>query len=213
VRPVALTLIIVLFAAVISGDEIREFDLNHPPAPNPGETYRLTIQPNKGTKPVTLLLVGSEDSPGIDTIIQPDGSELSVSTELATVDLQIDDYDVDGSLDFRIATNTGTGGTWYQYYRFKGKRFVEWNEPAQLGINFFDKKKGLAVASGRSGPTYHRDFYKLIRGHFVLVGREMYDKARDHRKVVPKEIGDDDYVLIKETIKNGKVTERTVKKI
>jgi hypothetical protein len=135
-----------------------------------------------------------------------------VSTEAGVVHVDFEDYNGDGYLDFRVPSSWGTGGTWYQYFRFNGKRYVPWKEPADLGINHFDPKTKTATAFGRSGPSHKATFHKVVRGRFLLTGREIYDQAKEVRKLVPKEIADEDYVLIKEDIRNGKVVKRTVTK-
>ena len=131
---------------------------------------------------------------------------------MTTIGLEIDDYDGDSYLDFRLVTNSGSGGTWYSYYRYDGKQYVEWEEPGRLAINSFDKEKKIAVAFSKSGPAHLSTSYTLVGRHFVKIGREIYDQAKNLREHVGKEIGDNEYVRINETVEDGKVTKRTVTK-
>ncbi|HEX8311566.1 MAG TPA: hypothetical protein VF614_09635 [Chthoniobacteraceae bacterium] len=211
--------------AIVSAGEIETFDLKNPPLPEPGKQYRLVVHPGKKAKPITLLFVAdtsvarepTEETngkrwTGFDSLIQVGFGELPMSTEAGVVHVDVEDYNGDGYLDFRVPSNWGTGGTWYHYFRFNGKRYVPWKEPAELGINHFDLKTKTATASARSGPSRHTAFYKIVGGRFLMTGREIYDQAEEIRNLVPKEITDEEYVLIKEEIRNGKVAKRTVTK-
>jgi hypothetical protein len=187
-------------------------NLKHPTQAEPGKKYSFTIRPRRDKPPVTLLLATADDGPEVERIIQPNGDEIAVESDMTSIALQIDDYDADGDLDFRLATNAGSGGTWYAYFRYDGKQYAEWEEPSRLGINTFDKEKRVATAFSRSGPSYLSTSYKLADGHFVAIARETRDKAKNLREHVEKDIPDDAYVVIKETLEEGKVTKRSVTK-
>lgn len=223
----ALILMMLGAANSTSADEVVPFNLKKPPLPEPGKKYRLVLEPGKKAKPVVLLFVADPDVDssnepsdesggkrwtGISAIVQSGQEELPVETDPGVVHLKLGDYDGDGYLDFGIPTTWGTGGTWYEYFRFDGKRYVPWKEPGELQINSFDPKTKTAKAFSRSGPSYLSTTYKIENGRFIKTKREIFDQARSIRDLVPGDIGDEAYVLVVEEIKDGKVVKRKVSK-
>lgn len=211
----ALVLAICGFFSPARAGETEPFDLKNPPQPEPGKTYRLIIEPGKQAKPVELLFIAEKDPAAggaLASIVQTGQGELPFVPEPGMVRVDVEDYDADGYLDFRMPESSGTGGTSYIYFRYDRRKYVIWEEPVKLGINHIDPKTKTASASWRSGPAYRCTNYRIVGGHFVLSSREVYDQAENVRKLVPKEIRDGDYVLIQEDIKGGKVVKRSVTK-
>lgn len=110
------------------------------------------------------------------------------------------DYDRDGFLDFRVLSGWGSGGSWFNYYRFDGSKYVEWKEPAELGTTFLQPEKYYACAAGRAGPSWAASHYRIENGGFVLYERERY----------PENVPESDDVLITDTVRKDRVVHRKV---
>lgn len=218
---IVVLLAILLQTSLGSAEETVPFDLENPPKAQPGKVYRLEISPGKDAKKVVLHLTtttekttepNEEPWTAISKITEVGHVEHPIDNDFQTLRLEVADYDGDGYQDFRFPTSSGTGGTWYGYFRFDGKHYVPWPEPEELEINDFDLKTRTATASSRSGPAYLTNHYKIEGGKFIHTARETFDKAEALRDRVPKEIADSDYVLIVEKIEKGVVVSRKVTK-
>jgi hypothetical protein len=139
-----------------------DLDPKAPPLIEPGKRYRLLLHPGREAKPVTLIFVAGKEVLGegdgkkwtdIETLIQEGVGELPIETQGGVPNIDIADYDGDGYRDVRIVARWGTGGTWYNYYRFDGKKYVPWEEAMDLEINDIASEKAFASASSRSGPS------------------------------------------------------------
>lgn len=220
-RPACLALAV--FAALIfharAGD-FEEFDPKNPPLPELGKKYRLVINPGKKARPVALIFQAGNEVLGedngkkwsnIQTLVQEGVGPLDFDSQSGIPRIDIVDYDQDGYLDFRIVAGWGSGGTWYNYYRFNGKRYVSWLEPERLNISSIRPEESLAVAFGRSGPCWSASYYRMRGARFTLFKKERYDQASYYRQFVSSSVPDSNYVLVTETISKNRVVHRNIK--
>jgi len=218
-RPACLLLAVV--AAVMGyawAGDLEDFDPRNPPLLEVGKKYRLVIHPGKKARPVTLIFqagdegLGDQDGSKRKKILsQEDYGTLSFDLDGTVPTVDIVDYDRDGYLDFRVVAGWGTGGTWYNYYRFNGKKYVPWLEPQRLGINSIRPEESLAVSSWRCGPCWSASYYRMRGASFILVKKERYDQASYLRRLVPCSVPDSNYVLITETISKNRIIHRNIK--
>jgi hypothetical protein len=200
--------------------DIEDFDPQHPPLPEIGKKYRLVINPGKKAKPVALIFQAADEVFGeengkkwttIQTLVQEGGGNLEFESQGGIPNIEIVDYDRDGYLDFRVIAGWGSGGSWYNYYRFNGKRYVPWLEPQRLNISSIRPEESLAVAFGRSGPCWAASYYRMRGTRFTLFRKERYDQASFCRAVVPLNVPDSHYVLITETVSKNRIVHRNIK--
>lgn len=186
--------------------------------PEPGKEYQLTIKPGKGAKPVHIVFTAGTEIEGenrgkpwslIDRAFLAGVGDLPICID-GRPRVEIADYDGDGYQDFRMLTDHGSGGSSYAYYRYNGKKYVPWEEPTSLGINRIDPAKHLAIASGRAGPCWRRNTYRIQGTHFILIEREAYDEARELRPLVPTTVPDTHYVQVIEKIEREKIAHRKI---
>ena len=210
---------LVLFFGValrVGAGEVETFDPQHPPKVEPGKIYRLKIRPTPKSKVVFIDFHAGKEAENefvpIETTTQGNGEELLKDDEARWLDVEVADYNLDGTTDFRLLAGRGTGGSWYSYYRWNGKRYVPWDEPADLGINFFDLAKRIAVSRGRSGPSWTETLYHIRGGHFQRFKTMIFDFASGRREIIPKDIPDDEHVFIVEDYDGKRLKKRVIKR-
>lgn len=216
-----MVLITGIFQGVPSGraEEVLDFTVDKPPLVEVGKKYRLVLHPGKDARPVSLIFMASGEVFGedegkkwtnVETLIQEGHGELPIESQGGVQHVDVVDYDNDGYLDFRTIAGWGTGGSWYNYYRYDGKKYVVWEEPMELGINHIEPEKAFASSHGRSGPCWSAAYYNITGGHFVLYETELFNQAVHRRELVPKEVPDNHYVLITETIEKNRIVYRKI---
>jgi hypothetical protein len=219
-RSVALVVATLIFAGgVARAEELLRFDPKSPPLPEPGKRYELILEPGKGAKPVSLIFVAGDETYGeeggrahtnIVELIQEGHGELPIVNNPGVTEVEIVDYDNDGYLDFKVLASWGTGGSWYNYYRYDGEKYVEWREPAALEINQIEPENALAVSRGRSGPSWSERYYHMKGASFILFKTEVFSEASYHQEIVPAEVPDNHYVLIEQKIENNRIIHRKI---
>jgi len=216
-RSYAVLILLVSVSLVTSAfsEDVVIFASGETPKVEAGKIYRLKIRPTPTSKIVFIdfhAAAGKDaDYVPIEKVTQSVGGNLPW-TEDARLDVKIADFDLDGNLEIQVLAGWGTGGSWYSYYRWDGKRYIHWNEPEDLGINNFDLAKKIAITFGRSGPATSTTVFHIKNGHFVKFQREIYDQAKSRRDLVPKGIPDDAYVLIEEEYDGARLKSRHVQK-
>lgn len=202
------------------GGDVEDFDPKHPPLPEIGKKYRLVINPGRNAKPVSLIFQAGNEVFGeengkkwtnIQTLVQEGGGNLDLESQGGIPDIDIVDYDGDGYLDIRVIAGWGSGGSWYNYYRFNGKRYVRWLEPQRLNISSIRPEESLAISYGRSGPCWAASYFQMRGTRFILVKKERYDQVLHCRQFVPSCVPDSNYVLITETISKNRIVHRNIK--
>ena len=203
-------------AACVVAGEVEVFDPQHPPEVEAGKIYRLKIRPTPKSKMVSIDFhagKGAEDKfVPIETITQGQGEELLKDEDARWLDVEVADYNLDGITDFRLLAGWGTGGSWYSYYRWNGKRYIPWDEPENLGINFFDFAKKTAVSQGRAGPSWSKTLYHIRGGRFHQFKAMIFDFAQNRREIIPNDIPDDEHVFIVEDYDGKRLKKRVVKR-
>ncbi len=218
------SILLAAFASVVAHAEDLPFDVEKPTVLKPGAVYKFSFAPQPNEPKVDVRLHTDKDSGqkikdgesyapiSRITVTAADGtsSDLAFSpTDYGVPEIHIEDYDGDGDLDFRVICAWGTGGSWYSYFRCDGKKFVEWQEPEDLGLNTHISV-GEIAATGRSGPEYHAAYYEVKNGRFVKVRVE----AIRMKSSLPefKELKDDTFVTasVTEVWKDGHLIRRTV---
>lgn len=203
----------------MAAEEVAVFDPTQPPLPEPGKVYRLVIDPGKDARQAVLLFKAGNGSfrehegkafTNIESLTQQGHGDLSFESQGGIPNLDIVDYDNDGYLDFRVVAGWGTGGTWYNYYRYDGTKYVPWQEPMDLGINHIEPEKGFASSHWRSGPSWSAAYFTMKGSRFSLYEMELFDQAKYRRPIVPKEVPDNHYVLITETIAKDRIVHRKI---
>jgi hypothetical protein len=217
VKPhLSLFLLIILFLGAnhAAVGEIIVFDLNDKPEIEAGNIYRLKIRPTPRHAEVFLDFHANWEAgasfPRITSITQSHGPELSVGDETGSLYIEVADYNLDGSLDFRFGAMHGTGGSWFTYYRWDGRRYVSWDEPENLGINSFNLKARAATARSRAGPSWEETDYHIRRGHFIKFSRTIFSQAQFQRELVPETIPDNDDVYIDEKYDGQRLKSRHI---
>lgn len=212
------------FASVVAHAEDLPFDVEKPTVLKHAAVYKFRFAPRASEPKVVVRLHTDKDNRqklkadesyapiSRITVTTEDGtiSDLAFSpTDYGVPEIHIEDYDCDGDLDFRVICSWGTGGSWYSYFRCDGKKFVEWQEPEELGLNTHISDREIA-ATGRSGPEYHATYYEVKNGRFVKVRLE----AIRMKSSLPefKELKDDTFVVasVTEIWKEGHLIRRTV---
>lgn len=206
--------------SIAVAQETEVFDLEEPPLPEPGKRYVLAIEPGKDAKPVRLIFVAGTDPYGttddgkvwtnIDSLIQEGVGKLPIETEGGVVYTEVADFDLDGYRDLQVLSHSGSGGSWYNYYRFDGSKYVSWPEPEELGINVIQPENSYAAAFSRSGPCWFARYFRIENGHFVLYGRDVFEQARNVREMIPAGVPDSHYVRITDRIRGDRVVHRKV---
>lgn len=200
------------------------FDVQKPTLLSPDSVYVFGITPKPSTKKVTIRLHTEKDG----SLTSPEGkpyspisritattsegkvAELPFSpTDFGVPHTDIEDYDCDGDLDFRIINGWGTGGSWYSYFRFNGLTYEPWPEPEDLGLNG-SISDGEIAASGKSGPEHSSTYYRVKGGKFQKTRVESIMLRRSLPEF--KDFTDDDFVTaeVNETWKDGKLIKRIV---
>lgn len=218
-RPTCLLLIVLVALTCHAGTgNIEDFDPQHPPLLEVGKKYRVVISPGKKANPVVLIFQSAEEYVGENggnkrnkVLSQEDSGSLSFDLDGFVPTVDIVDYDRDGYRDFRVTAGWGSGGTWYNYYRFDGKRYVPWLEPERLNITSIRPEESLAVSFWRSGPSWKMLSYRMQGARFILIKVESYGVASESRKLLPSSIPDGHYVLITETIAKKRIVHRNIK--
>ena len=214
-----ISLVVLMVAGGVHAEELLRFDPKSPPLPEPGKRYELILEPGKGAKPVSLIFVAGDEVYGkeegkvwtnIASLTQVGHGELPIVNEGGVPNVEIIDYDNDGYLDFRVLATWGSGGSVYNYYRYDGNRYVEWQEPQALRISQIEPEKALAVSCGRSGPAWSARYYHMKGDSFILFKAEVFDEASYHQEIVPAEVPRNHYVLIEQKIVNSRITHRKI---
>jgi len=214
VRPTCLLLIVLVALTCHAGTgNIEDFDPQRPPLLEVGKKYRVVISPGKKANPVALIFQSGEDDGNKrnKVLSQEDSGSLLFELDGFVPTVDIVDYDRDGYRDFRVTAGWGSGGTWYNYYRFDGKRYVSWLEPERLNISSIRPEESLAVAFGRSGPCWSASYFRMRGAQFTLFKKERYNQASYYRQFVPLSVPDSNYVLVTETISKNRVVHRNIK--
>lgn len=123
---------------------------------------------------------------------------------------EVADYNLDGVMDFRVVSSSGSGsgGTNFLYYSWKKGGFERWEEPEELGINT-DPEGNMIYSIGRSGPYCSKSSYEIRAGRFHLVCHEHDEDLEDIENISDEQRAKlppgTRTVLVKETWKDGKL--------
>lgn len=217
-------LLLGILAPMLACAEELPFRLKDPGLLRPGNVYRFSITPTPSSKPFIIRLHADkeplvkdkdgESYAGIEkvTVVSPDGQSADLpGVEYAGVPhTYVGDFDFDGDLDFRILNSSGTGGSWYAFYRFQEGRYEHWEEPEELALNHFDDQGKEAVASSRSGPEQQSTYFTFKDGHFSKVRYEAIMLRSSLKEFDDENVGDWISAEVKEEWKDGTLIKRTV---
>jgi len=153
-----------------------------------GDVLTLSLVPQPGANPVIMFIELNkfEDENVADAGEYTDHSYGSILASgekyycfndgeprrgLSFLSAELKDFNLDGIIDLRIESFSGSGGSNFHYCTWKKDRFVAWDEANDLGLN--SDLDGDRINNFRrgGGGHFHSEQYQIIKGKFVLTSK------------------------------------------